>query len=323
MDYEVSTVAYKLYERGAVPDDSIIVQDLEALLRAYDGYLKTEAGAGDTSRPDKPEKPPFTFEEALKDLFLEREELEEMLALWTAKKNLVLQGAPGVGKNFLARRLAYLLMGRRDDERLRMVQFHQAYAYEDFIQGYRPGDAGRFERKDGVFYDFCRLAEADFERPYVFIIDEINRGNLGKILGELMMLIETDKRGPEFAISLTYRRPDDRDFAVPANLHLLGLMNTADRSLAMVDYALRRRFAFFTLEPRFASPRFRAYLERHGADTRLIDVIVGRMTSSMRRSRRTRPTSVQASASATASSPFRRARARRTRRGKQDRSRTK
>ena len=161
-----------------------------------------------------------------------------------AKKNLVLQGPPGVGKTFLARRLAYLLMRHRDDKRLRMVQFHQAYAYEDFIQGYRPGDAGGFERKDGVFYEFCRLAEAHPERRYVFIIDEINRGNLGKILGELMMLIEADKRGPEFAIQLTYSRAGELGFAVPANLYLLGLMNTADRSLAMVDYALRRRFAF-------------------------------------------------------------------------------
>jgi 5-methylcytosine-specific restriction endonuclease McrBC GTP-binding regulatory subunit McrB len=147
------------------------------------------------------------MQEALGELFLEQHELEELLTLWQAKKNLLLSGPPGVGKTYIARRLAFLLMGRRDGARMRMVQFHQAYAYEDFVQGYRPSESGGFVRRDGAFFDFAKLAEADLDRPYVFIIDEINRGNLSKILGELMMLIESDKRGEEYGLPLAYGRP--------------------------------------------------------------------------------------------------------------------
>jgi MoxR-like ATPase len=219
------------------------------------------------------------MQDALADLFLDQHELEELLALFRAKKNIVLQGAPGVGKTFIARRVAYLLMARRDDARTRMVQFHQSYSYEDFIQGYRPSESGGFIRRDGAFFDFAKLAESDPDRPYVFIIDEINRGNLSKILGELMMLIEPDKRGSEYALSLAYSRPDEPLFSVPPNLFILGLMNTADRSLALVDYALRRRFGFYKLEPQFKSARFRTFLLARGVESNLIDIIVDRMVA--------------------------------------------
>jgi hypothetical protein len=282
-DYEAATIAHKLYERGELPSDDEIARDIEALLTAYDRYIGAPGGES-TAEPDVevrpiPPSPLYTMQDALSDLFLDQRELEELLALFRARKNLVLQGAPGVGKTFIARRLAYLLMGHRDDARTRMVQFHQAYAYEDFIQGYRPSEAGGFVRRDGVFFDFAKLAESDPDRPYVFVIDEINRGNLPKILGELMMLIEPDKRGTEYALSLAYGRPDEPPFSVPPNLFLLGLMNTADRSLAMVDYALRRRFAFYKLAPQFSSSRYRAYLEARGVDRHFIDIIVDRMTA--------------------------------------------
>jgi 5-methylcytosine-specific restriction endonuclease McrBC GTP-binding regulatory subunit McrB len=145
-------------------------------------------------------------------------------------------------------------MGSKDTDRVRTVQFHQSYSYEDFVMGYRP-DGGSFRLAEGPFYGFCKTAESDAKRPYFFIIDEINRGNLSKILGELLMLIESDKRGAENSIRLTYK---DEDFFVPANVHLIGMMNTADRSLAMIDYALRRRFAFFEMKPKFASEGFKA-----------------------------------------------------------------
>jgi 5-methylcytosine-specific restriction endonuclease McrBC GTP-binding regulatory subunit McrB len=221
------------------------VRDIEALLEVYDAHVAPMARPGfaepdDDVRP-LPPSPLYLIEEALPEIFMERDELEEILALWRTKKNIILQGPPGVGKSFVARRLGYLLMGHRDQARTRTVQFHQAYSYEDFIQGYRPSEEGGFIRRDGAFFDFAKLAEADLDRPYVFIIDEINRGNLSKILGELMMLIESDKRGREYALPLAYSRPDEAPFSVPPNLFLIGLMNTADRSLAMVDYALRRR----------------------------------------------------------------------------------
>jgi hypothetical protein len=273
-DYEAATIAYKLYERGAVPLDDEIARDLDALLTAYEKEVvasteQTTITADGDARPIPP-APPYVMEDALRELFLEETEIEDLLTLWRAKKNLILQGPPGVGKTFVARRLAFLVMGHRDQARMRMVQFHQAYTYEDFIQGYRPSENGGFIRRDGAFFDFAKLAEADLDRPYVFIIDEINRGNLSKILGELMMLLEPDKRGPEYGIPLAYSRPDEAPFSVPKNLFVLGLMNTADRSLAMVDYALRRRFVFHMLEPQFGGDKFRSYLVQRGASPQLL-----------------------------------------------------
>lgn len=225
---------------------------------------------------------PYGPEDVLAEgVFMDQAEIAAVLRRLQAKKNLILQGAPGVGKTFVARKLAYALMGDRDDARIQMVQFHQSYAYEDFVRGYRPlpDKGGAFGLCDGVFLNFCRQASEDPDRPYVFIIDEINRGNLSQIFGELLMLIESDKRGPEYGVPLVYRLPAEPAFFVPRNLYLIGLMNVADRSLAMVDYALRRRFAFITLSPRFEHPRFRAWLQERTMSAKLIDLIVDRMSA--------------------------------------------
>ncbi|MGE3993728.1 AAA family ATPase [Pseudorhodoplanes sp.] len=216
----------------------------------------------------------FSLEDALATLFLERAAAEDLLLLWQARKNVILQGPPGVGKSYAAQLLAFALMGAEDRSRLGFVQFHQSYSYEDFVEGYRPTETG-FELRSGKFVEFCRRAEADPNRTYVFIIDEINRGNLSKILGELMLLVESDKRDSRWAMPLASGRTK---FFVPPNVYILGLMNTADRSLAVVDYALRRRFAFVDLVPSLSSPRFREHLQSIGVDALVIDRVVQRFS---------------------------------------------
>ena len=205
----------------------------------------------------------YTKEDFLNKVYVAEEDYDTLMSLILRKKNLILQGAPGVGKTFAAKRLAYALMGERDDDRVMQVQFHQNYSYEDFVMGYKPNEEGGFELKNGVFYRFCKRAAADKERKYIFIIDEINRGNLSKIFGELLMLIENDYRNK--SIQMSYK---DELFSVPSNLYLIGMMNTADRSLAMIDYALRRRFSFFEMKPGFESVGFVKY-QKKLADSRL------------------------------------------------------
>lgn len=197
--------------------------------------------------------PPYTKEDFLSEVFMPEEEYEKLSGILRIKKNIIIQGAPGVGKTFAAKRIAFSMMGVKDVERVMMVQFHQSYSYEDFIMGFRPSTDG-FELKRGAFYNFCKKAEIDGDNDYFFIIDEINRGNLSKIFGELFMLIENDKRG--VSLQLLY---SDEKFSVPKNIYIIGMMNTADRSLAMLDYALRRRFAFFEIKPGFTTDGFRKY----------------------------------------------------------------
>lgn len=222
---------------------------------------------------------PYTREEALRDLFMSEKQFDQITSRLRQKKNIILEGPPGVGKTFVARRLAYYLMGEKNNNRARMVQFHQSYSYEDFIQGFRPTSTGGFEIQDGIFYDLCTEAMEDSDRDYFLVIDEINRGNLSKIFGELMMLIEHDKRGENFAIQLAYSKGPEKTFHVPANVHLIGTMNTADRSLSMVDYALRRRFSFFTLEPGFDSANFRELLAQRKCSPDLADHLIAKLNA--------------------------------------------
>lgn len=225
----------------------------------------------------KESPPPYTRADAMDGLFMSEEKLDRIIALLRRKRNIILQGAPGTGKTFVARRIAYSLMEQPDTSRAPMVQFHQSTSYEDFVQGYRPDGNGGFVLKNGTFYEFCRKALLRPDKPFVFIIDEINRGNLSKVFGELMMLIESDKRCPQFAVPLSYSTASDETFFVPPNVYLIGTMNSADRSLSLVDFALRRRFAFIELEPGFDSERFVTVLRGKGVSDLIIDQVRIRM----------------------------------------------
>lgn len=205
---------------------------------------------------EKAKNDSYTKNNFLDEVYLEPEDYDKLERLLLRKKNLIIQGAPGVGKTFAAKRLAYTIMGEKDDRRVMQIQFHQNYSYEDFVMGYKPNDKGGFDLQEGIFYNFCKKAEGDRDHQYFFIIDEINRGNLSKIFGELLMLIEKDYR--DKPIQLAYTK---ESFSVPSNIYIIGMMNTADRSLAMIDYALRRRFSFFEMKPGFDSPLFKEYIE--------------------------------------------------------------
>ena len=196
----------------------------------------------------------YTTEASLEHIFVDDNKINEILNVLERKKNIILQGVPGVGKTFIIKNLLESRYNISKDN-YQVVQFHQSYSYEEFIEGLRPVE-GVFEVKEGIFKEFSEKAKRDPSREYFFVIDEINRGNLSKIFGELLMLIEADKR-VNYAAKLPY---SGKDLSLPENLYIIGTMNTADRSLSLVDYALRRRFSFITLEPAFNTTKFNKYM---------------------------------------------------------------
>ncbi len=228
------------------PKEQKELRNLRSYVNKYKEFLTYCERLADKSK----HKHTYNFTKDIDKPFISEKKFLKIVSLLSRKKNIILEGAPGVGKTFLARKIAYQLIGEVEDDNIEMIQFHQSYSYEDFIQGIRPSDNGGFEVRNGVFYNFCQKARRSDE-PFVFIIDEINRGNLSKILGEMMMLIEADKRSEKYAIKLTYSEEEDDKFYVPNNVYIIGCMNTADRSLAIVDYALRRRFAFCQIQSEF------------------------------------------------------------------------
>lgn len=238
--------------------------ELEQALKEID-LSKVELNAADIDDSVQDLEPivnkKYGKEDFLAEVYMTGAKYDRLLNVLKRKKNIILQGAPGVGKTFAAKRLAYAMMGEKDKERIEFIQFHQNYSYEDFMMGYKPTENGGFEMQYGVFYRFCKKAENNPEKDYFFIIDEINRGNMSKIFGELLLLIEKDYRGT--SSKLAYQ---NLNFSVPENLYIIGMMNTADRSLAMIDYALRRRFSFFDMEPGFDTEGFKEYQEKLGSD---------------------------------------------------------
>jgi 5-methylcytosine-specific restriction protein B len=265
------TIEFKKTESLQTPIDYASIKDIEELANMQ--FFGNAQGSFFTLTEDeydclydiirdsnpiqsKVESPAYTQKDFLDEVYMTSAEYGKLIKLLTAKKNIILQGAPGVGKTFSAKRLAYAMMGTKDNSRIEMVQFHQNYTYEDFIMGYKPNEDGGFRLQNGKFYNFCNAAKARPDEKFFFIIDEINRGNLSKIFGELLMLIENSYRGSDNKIELTYSQ---ELFYVPNNLYIIGMMNTADRSLAMIDYALRRRFSFYDMTPGFDTEGFKAY----------------------------------------------------------------
>ena len=224
---------------------------------------------------------PYTSKEPffpLSDVYLSEQDCNDLKELILRKKNVILCGPPGVGKTFVAKRFAYDIIGQELKEQIKAIQFNQNYSYEDLVRGYRPsGENNGFDLIEGPFYKLCKEAAENLSKKYFFIIDEINRGNLSKIFGELLMLIEADKRSENYAVQLTYAKENEEPFFVPENIHIIGMMNTADRSLAMMDYALRRRFSFFDIKPAYDSEKFKeankAYLTSESKYAEMIEGI--------------------------------------------------
>lgn len=255
-------------------------------------YALNMIGVVDVASPTKTEKRlegstqgkivtrPYCIDDLTNEgVFLESIEIDTIRRAWEDKKNLILSGPPGTGKSWLAQRLTWIMLGEKDPSRQLRIQFHQSYSYEDFVRGYKPGE-GKFELRDGPFLEFCDRARKDSEqRPFVIFIDEINRGDISRIFGELFFLLESDKRSPEYALALSCPRMGEELFFIPQNLFVIGTMNSADRSLAVVDYALRRRFAFENLQPAFDRESFSAFMtsERIGASSELVAKIINNM----------------------------------------------
>ena len=244
------------------------ITDKRGLIDQLDALFEVESE--DELSPVSSVKP-YSDKEFLNEVFVNRHQFDRLLSLIGRKKNVILTGPPGVGKTYVARRIAFADMGEKDSSRIEQIQFHQSYSYEDFMMGFRPNKDGGFDLVNGPFYTFCEKARAEPDRHFFFIIDEINRGNVSKIFGELLMLIESDKRGQ--GLRLIY---NDEIFSVPENVYLIGTMNTADRSLVLMDHAFRRRFGFFNIPPAFESAGFQSWQASQESESldALVEVIL-------------------------------------------------
>ena len=281
------------FEEESYPVHSFPELSQEAWLQRYPENGEAPEGDGESAADTDDEEAaareavqvaapiePYSLDQVLKDgCFLDRSDVERLLERLRTRKNLILQGPPGTGKTWIAKRLAYALMREKDDNRIRAVQFHPNLSYEDFVRGWRPTGEGRLAIADGVFLEAIRDASASPSSAFVVVIEEINRGNPAQIFGELLTLLEAGKRTPNEALELSYPDAEGNRLPVhiPENLYVIGTMNIADRSLALVDLAFRRRFAFVTLEP-VLGVRWRDWVvKERGVDPGLVEEIARRI----------------------------------------------
>ena len=245
----------------------------------YDDGLDSDPGNGGVSEPLADEARSYTVKNILEEgCFFPESELQGMIQRLQQKKNIILQGAPGTGKTWLSKRLAFALMQAHQPSRVLSLQFHPTLSYEDFVRGWRPGSDAKLQLVDGPFMDMVNKARSDPDSRYVVVIEEINRGNPAQIFGEMLTLIEADKRDKAYGLRLSHMREGDNEVFVPRNLYVIGTMNVADRSLALVDFALRRRFAFFDLEPQLNEAWERWVVQNSGFDSGQVRDIGARLT---------------------------------------------
>lgn len=294
--YKRATIFSKEFVVKDLPPDQIIADYVESIIVAHDRVLdlfqslqeSAELGTKIHTANHSIEEQQNSYDNDLDDLIWDHDLGEELLTLWGRKKNIILQGAPGVGKTFWSEAIckevhwASAYGGGHDQIGMNSpnynvfrCQFHQSMSYEDFVEGFRPNSNGGFDLVDGIFLKAVESAHNNPDAQTVIVIDEINRGNISKIFGELLSLIESDKRNEKWAVTLPY---SGKKFWIPENLFILAMMNTADRSISLVDYALRRRFGFLEIKPGFDRPQFRKLLLQRGVVTELIDRVVSRLS---------------------------------------------
>ena len=219
----------------------------------------------------------YRIENIIQDgAFLDLDKLSLIMRRLKEKKNLILQGPPGTGKTWLAKRLGMALIEEEiKDQQISSVQFHPNLSYEDFVRGWRPGSDEKLSLQEGIFMEMVDRALENSDEKYVLVIEEINRGNPAQIFGELLTLIESSKRNSREAIKLCYPNSEGlhTPVYVPSNLYIIGTMNVADRSLALVDMAFRRRFAFINLEPNLNKTWKDFVVNKLGMDTSIANYI--------------------------------------------------
>ena len=277
-DYPKAVSIHYYISKNDIPSNEELKELLFLLLDAYDKIIKLGISSNISLEKNKNDlnddnfliMEEENFNNQLNDTFFDAKKFLSIRETLINKKNIIIQGAPGVGKTFIGKKIAQSL----SNNILNLV-LHENYSYEEFVMGIRPDNQGNFKLTNGLFYNFVKEAINNSSEKYVVVLDEMNRANITKIFGELMVSVEHDKRGAQNSIKLMY---SGEDFFLPENLMIIGLMNTADRSLKFIDYALRRRFNFFNFEPEFENSKFRKFLENY-VENDVVEKIIRNLSS--------------------------------------------